>query len=186
MSRGRGAPGCPPPALRRGPTRLQLRRSSGLGGVLTRAPNLARIRLLPGVSASFPCHISGGNAATVVDLGAARCREHSLPPPPARPRRRKVDAAHASAESPCQVVDPSPGRRIWRFRDGFVVGAGWASMARRWWRRVSEEPVRVGEGAGEDDRRGRVLSQDAGWGSGFLSLCAAQRRGRGGRGHLTC
>jgi hypothetical protein len=186
---GRGASGCPPPALRRGPARLPHRRSSGLDGVLTRAPNLARIHLPPGVNASFPCRFRGGNAAAVVDLGAARCRGRagSIHSPHARPQRRKAYAAHSSAESSCQVVDPSselpdlafPGRpRRWCRLGVHGAAAVEASRRRTGPRRRGREggwPAKVGPAAGY------------GAGSGFRRWCAAQRRRRrgvgGGRGH---
>jgi hypothetical protein len=154
MSRGRGASDCPPPALHRGPARLQRRGASGRGGVKTRAPDLAQIRRPPGVNVSFPYRFGGDNAAAVVDLGTARSRGRAgSNNPPTHDR---------SVGRPKQ---PAPGLirqaggwtraaecRIWGFRDGFVVDAGWASMARRRWGRLGEEPVRGGEGTGEGDR----------------------------------
>jgi hypothetical protein len=169
MSRGWGASDCPPPALRRGPARLQRRRGSGRDGVLTRAPDLAQIRRPPGVNASFPCRFGGGNAAAMVDLGTTRCRgragSNNSPTHDRGVGRPKQPAPGLIRHA--RVWIRAPGCRIWSFRDGFVVGAGWASMARRRWGRFGEESVRVGEGTGEEDRRRRVPQQETGRGRGF-------------------
>jgi hypothetical protein len=53
-------------------------------------------------------------------------------------------------------------------------------MARRRWRRVGEEPVRVGEGAREDGQRRWVPPQDTG--RGVASADGVRRSGGGGGG----